>query len=477
MSIRMIALFALACANCACPAAQRHHDYHALARDILRQLVEIDTSESGGRGSTPAALAMAERFRGAGFAAEDIRVVGPNDLKKNLLVRLPGNGRLAPVLLIGHLDVVDARREDWTTNPFELVERDGFFYGRGTQDMKGGDAILVTTLLRMRQEKFVPDRDIILALTADEEAGDANGVEWLLREQRDLLAAEFVLNHDGPGVYLEKGQVVRVEVNATEKAWADYELTVTNPGGHGSLPRPDNAIYSLAAGLQRIAGHAFPVELNGVTRAYYEALAKNAQAARADDLRGILASPPDSAAIARLTLDPYDNALVRTTCVATRFNAGHANNALPQEAKAVVECRILPGHSPEEVRQELIAIMSDAQIDVRYLDIQGREQPSAPTSTGLAPQALRADVMKPLERIARRMWPGAPVIATMATGGSDAIYTTATGLPTYLVSGEATEQDDIRAHGRDERENVQAFYRGVDFYYDYLRAVTRYPRH
>ena len=275
-------------------------------------------------------------------------------------------------------------------------------------------------------------------------------------------------------VYLEKGRVARVEVNATEKAWADYELTVTNPGGHGSLPRPDNAIYALTAGLQRIAAHEFPFELNNVTRAYYQALGKTASGQRAEDLRGILMPLPNLAAIERVAQDPYDNALIRTTCVATRFNAGHANNALPQEAKAVVECRILPGHSAEEVRQELIAVMSDPQIRVQYIDFMGRVQPTAPLSKGLSPQPLRADVMEPLEQIARRMWPGAPVLATMATGGSDAIYTTAAGLTTYLVSGEATEQDDIRAHGKDERENVQAFYRGVDFYYDYLRAVTTY---
>lgn len=454
-------------------AADADQASRALALDIFRQLVEIDTSESG-QGSTPAANAIAQRMRAAGFSDEDIHIAGPSERKQNVVVRLRGNGRKKPVLLIGHLDVVEARREDWTTDPYRFIEKDGYYYGRGTQDMKDGDAIMAATLIRLKQEKFSSDRDIILALTADEEGGDSNGVEWLLRHRRDLVDAEFVLNHDGGGVLLDGGRPVQMEVTASEKVYADYELSATNPGGHSSLPVPDNAIYELSQALTRIGDHEFPFELNNVTRAYYEQVARNAAGQRAADLKAMLATPPDPAAVARLSKDSIDHALMRTTCVATRLDGGHANNALPQRASAVVNCRILPGHSPEEVRQTLVEVVKDPKIAVRYIATAGEISDTAPTQAGFSPPPPREDVMQSLKKIAARMWPGTPIIISMSAGASDGVYTSAAGLPTYIVSGEALDRNDIRAHGQDERVPVQSFDRAVDFYYTFLKSVVNH---
>ena len=326
---------------------------------------------------TTAAEAMAQRFRDAGFPDSDMQIMGPNDRKKNLVVRLHGSGKHKPVLLIGHLDVVEARREDWTTDPFQFVEKDGYYYGRGTQDMKDGDAIMVTTLIRFKKEGFVPDRDIILALTADEEGGTSNGVDWLIKNHRELIDAEFVLNHDGGGILSEQGKPQFMTVDASEKLYSDYQLTVTNPGGHSSLPRPDNAIYHLADGLARLEHYQFPFELTNITRAYYERMAKITTGERAADMRAILKTPPDMAAVARLSKDPIDNSIMHTTCVATRLNAGHANNALPQMAQANVNCRIIPGHPPEEIRQELEKVVADPKISVKDMGAIGGSGQSA----------------------------------------------------------------------------------------------------
>jgi acetylornithine deacetylase/succinyl-diaminopimelate desuccinylase-like protein len=441
-----------------------------LAHDIFKQLIEIDTTDSAGN-TTVAAEAMARRLRAAGFPADDVVVLGPNERKGNLVARLRGTGAHKPILLIGHLDVVEAHRQDWTTDPFQFVEKDGYFYGRGTQDMKDGDAIFVATLIRLKQEGYKPDRDIILALTADEEGGKSNGVDWLLKNHRNLIEAEFVLNADGGGVDTDSGKPVIITMDAAEKLYADFELTVTNRGGHSSLPVPDNAIYELAAGLLRLQRYQFPFELNPVTRTYFERLASVETGQKAADMRAILKQPPDPEAIARLSDDPLQNATMRTTCVATRLDAGHANNALPQRARANVNCRILPGHSREEVRQALTRILNDPKIEVSYAN-SGRALDSDPDSRGLPPVELRADVMEPLERLSAQMWPGTPLVPTMATGASDSFYTNAAGLPSYGVSGVAIDMDDVRAHGRDERLRIESFDRGVDFYYRYLKALT-----
>jgi acetylornithine deacetylase/succinyl-diaminopimelate desuccinylase-like protein len=452
---------------CSYSQAQVDDTTRQLSHDIFKQLIEINTTDSVGNVST-AAEAMAQRLRDAGFPESDLHILGPNDRKKNLVVRFHGSGKHKPVLLIGHLDVVEARRDDWTIDPFQFVEKDGYYYGRGTQDMKDGDAIMVTTLLRFKKEGYVPDRDIILALTADEEGGTSNGVDWLLRNNRELVDAEFVLNHDGGGILSEQGKPQFMTVDASEKLYSDYQLTVTNPGGHSSLPRPDNAIYHLADGLARLEHYEFPFELTTITRAYYERMSKIATGQRAVDMLAILKSPPDMAAVARLSQDPIDHSIMHTTCVATRLSAGHANNALPQTAQANVNCRIVPGHSTEEIRQELEKVLADPKISVKEVGGIG----GVTNRKSYAPPPLRPDVFQPLEKVVDSMWPGLPVIPDMATGASDGVYTNAAGLPTYCVSGEAIDRDDIRAHGKDERILVEAFYRAVDFYYRFLKAAT-----
>jgi acetylornithine deacetylase/succinyl-diaminopimelate desuccinylase-like protein len=470
MSLRCASVFLLLVGALA--AAPLDEATRQLARDIFQQLIEINTTDSVGS-TTVAAEAMAKRLIAAGFAAEDVKVLGPNARKGNMVARYHGTGSagLKPILIIGHLDVVEARREDWTTDPFQFVEKDGYFYGRGTQDMKSQDAMMVTTFIRFRKEGYKPARDLILALTSDEEGGTANGVDWLLKNHRELIDAEFVLNADAGGVVTDKGKPVDVEVAAAEKLYADFELTVTNPGGHSSLPVPENAIYRLAEALGKIAHYTFPFELNGVTRAYFEGLAAHEKGPGGADMQAMLRTPPDQAAIARVSADPHYNALLHTTCVATRLNAGHANNALPQTAQALINCRILPGHTPESVRQELLRVVADPKVEVKYVGSLNRDG-SAAAQAGPLPGPPRADIIKPLERVADVLWPGAPVVVDMETGASDSKYTYAAGMPSYGIGEEAIDRDDVRAHGKDERLRVSSFYEGVDFFYRYLKAVS-----
>jgi acetylornithine deacetylase/succinyl-diaminopimelate desuccinylase-like protein len=441
-----------------------------LSRDIFRELIEINTTDSVGS-TTRAAEAMAKRLKDAGFPAADVQVLGPNDRKGNMVARLRGAGANRPVLIIGHLDVVEARREDWTTDPFQFVEKDGYFYGRGSQDMKSNDAILVTTFIRFLRESYRPDRDLILALTADEEGGASNGVDWLLKNHRDLVDAAFVLNADSGGLTTRNSKPVNVDLEATEKQYADFELTALNPGGHSSLPTPDNAIYHIADALSRLERAPFPFELNPVTRTYFERRAPLENAQTRADMNAILQTPPDSAAAARLSKDPRYNAMLRTTCVATRLTAGHANNALPQTAQANVNCRILPGHSPEETEHMLIRVFDDPKVAVRFVGAIGAAD-KAPDSKGFPTVLPPAEVLRPLERVAAEMWPGAPVIPEMETGASDSVHTMAAGIPSYGIGGLGIDQDDIRAHGKDERLRVASYFEGVEFYYRFLKAMT-----
>ena len=440
-----------------------------LAHDLFQQLIEINTTDSVGS-TTKAAEAMAKRLLDAGFPAADVKVLGPNDRRGNLVVRVHGTSAQKPVLIICHLDVVEARRSDWTTDPFQFVEKDGYFYGRGTQDVKENDAALIADLIRLHREGWQPNRDLIVALTAGEESGQSNGVDWLLKNHRDLIDAAYALNPDAGGVTSAKGKIVNVDIEASEKLYADFELTTTNPGGHSSLPVPDNAIYRLADALAKLAKFVFPLELNEVTRTYFERRAPLESGQVKDDMNAVLHIPPDPSAVMRLSQDPRYNALLRTTCVATRLNGGHANNALPQLAQANVNCRILPGHSPEEIRQMLVAVVNDPKVSVRY-GSPGEVTDRAPDTKAFPPVMPSPEILKPLERVAAEMWPGAPVIPEMETGASDSVHTVAAGIPSYGVNGIAIDQDDIRAHGKDERIRVSSYYDGVEFFYRYLKAL------
>jgi acetylornithine deacetylase/succinyl-diaminopimelate desuccinylase-like protein len=443
-----------------------------IATEIFRQLIEINTTDSVGS-TTLAAEAMAKRLREAGFPAEDVVVIGPDPRKGNMIARLHGTGVHKPVLLIGHLDVVEAKRSDWTTDPFQFIEKDGYYYGRGTQDMKDGDAIMMATLIRMKQEGYKPDRDLILALTADEEGGSFNGVDWLVKNHRDLVDAEFVLNHDGGGVLEENGKLLGFTVDASEKRYADYQWSSLNPGGHSSMPTPDNAIYHLTDALGRLQRYMFPFELNAVTRVELAGLAETYPPEKAALVKAVLKEPPDQDAIAKLsTDDPILNSTMRTTCVATRLAAGHANNALPQTATANVNCRILPGHSREEIRQELVKIVADPKVTVDYVHSDGSITPTAPGEQQLPPVVLSENVMKPLREVSAQFWPGMPIMPDMSIGASDSRYTYAGGMPSFGLQGVVLDNNDIRAHGKDERLPVQSFNTALQFYYRYLKALT-----
>lgn len=435
--------------------------HHKLARDIFQELIEINTTLT--RGSTKAAEAMAARLRTAGFSESDIQLVGPQPQHMNLVVRYRGRGVLRPILFISHLDVVEALRKDWSIDPFTFLEKDGYFYGRGTTDIKCEDADLVANLIRLKEEGYVPNRDIIVALTEDEENGDANGVQWLLTNRRDLIDADYCINPDGGGGELKNGKPVVMEIQTSEKIYIDYRLETTNKGGHSSLPVKDNAIYRLAAALTRLAAFDFPIMLNETTRLFFARSASHETGQTRSDMMAMAKTPLDTAAANRLALcSPYYNSLMRTTCVATMITGGHAENALPQSARANVNCRMLPDDSPENVMATLRSVIADTQISVTRLVVSTRG-PLSP---------LRKDVMEPLEKLTGKTWPDAVVIPTMSTGASDGKSLRLAGIPVYGISGMYTDIDDVRAHGRDERLGVAEFYKGVDFMYSFLKLLT-----
>jgi acetylornithine deacetylase/succinyl-diaminopimelate desuccinylase-like protein len=445
----------------------------AEARDIFKQLIEINTTDTPQGSVTAGTTAMEKRFFDAGFPREDVHLLGPDAKKMNLVVRYRADGTPTqkPVLFLCHMDVVQALRSDWHTDPFQFIEKDGYFYGRGTQDMKDSDAALVATFLRLHREDYKPKRDLILALTADEEGGKFNGASWLVSQHRDLVDAAFVINPDAGGVELDHGRAVVADVEATEKVYADYQVTAVNRGGHSSLPRPDNAIYELTDALEKLAHYSFPFEMNEVTRTYFRNLEKQETGQRAADIHAILATPPDMAAAARLSEDPAYNSTFRTTCVATRLAAGHANNALPQTAQANVNCRIFPGHSPEEIRQQLIGLFADPKLTVKYVSDGGVVSETAPERKAIVPPPPIPEVFEPLTRITQDIWPGVPVTPEMEDGASDSIYFAQAGYPCYGYSAVALEHDDVRAHGQDERLPVDSYWKSLEFFYAFAKAV------
>ncbi len=436
-----------------------------LARDVLAELISINTTHEHGN-TTPAAEAMARRLLAAGFPASDVVVLGPATGNHNLVARLRGRGARRPILLLAHLDVVEARRDDWSLDPFTLTEQDGYFYGRGTVDIKDMAALFVATLIRFKKEGFVPDRDIILALTAGEESGgDYNGVQWLLQNHRDMIDAVYCINGDSGDPLTRAGKMFTRGVQASEKVYLSLMLEVRNAGGHSSLPPPGgrNAIYDLAAALTRVAGYTFPIRLNEITRAYLTKAAGTLPPAIATDVRGVLRTPLDTAAAARLSAaSPFFNAQLRTTCVATRVEAGHADNALPQAARALVNCRLLPDERPADVVATIRRVVANDSIAVTVKD----------SAVPSPPSPLVPEVMGALERVTAAMWPGVPVVPNMETGATDGLFLRNAGMPVYGVSGVYLDADDIRAHGRDERIGVRAYYEGADFTYRFVRALT-----
>ncbi len=432
-----------------------------LAREIYEQMIEVKSGFTTGS-TTPIAESVAARFRTAGFPASDIFVGGATATKANVVVRYRGSGTRKPILLLAHTDVVEARREDWSIDPFVFLEKDGYFYGRGTADDKAQAAVWVATLLRFKREAYRPDRDLILALTADEEGGGPyNGVDWLLQKHRNLIDAEFALNEGARGM-LVNGKRVEHDIGLAEKQFVNLRWEVHNKGGHSARPVPDNAIYHLAAALHRLATFGFDFQLNDITREYFRQAAKMVSGDLAADMAAV--ADGDRTAMRRVAAASAPlNAMMRTTCVATQLEGGHATNALPQLAAANVNCRLLPDDSVDRVVAELTKLVADDQVKITVITNEGAS-PASP---------MRPDIMKAFNRITDAMWPGVITVPTMAVGGSDGRYLRIAGIPTYGVQGFFQDRDDVRAHGRDERMPVNSFYEGQTFLYEFVKALSQ----
>jgi len=433
------------------------------ARDIFEQLININTTGSSGS-TTAAAKAMGDWLLKAGFPPADVQVIGlAGSTNHNLVARYRATGsRLKPILLLAHIDVVEARREDWSLDPFKLTEQDGFFYGRGTLDVKDGAAILVATLARLKQEGYRPNRDLILALTTGEEGGsDYNGVDWLLQNHRDLIEAEYVINMDAGDPVMVNGKRLFRSVQAAEKVYVTFKLEVHNPGGHSSLPTKDNAIYRLAAALGRVSAYEFPARLNEITRTFFQRMALLQQGQLASDMTAA-GTTGDSASIRRLSdASPLYNAQFRTTCVATQLAGGHAENALPQSASATVNCRMLPGTPQAEVQDALTRAVADNAVAISVVT------PATPSPMA----ALKPEDMNVIESVTKRLW-NIPVMPVMETGATDGLYLRNAGIPVYGISGVFVDINDVRAHGKDERIGVQDYYDGAEYIYQLVKAVS-----
>ena len=448
----------------AAASAQTLAPDRAAFRAIYEELVEIDTSPSTGS-CTRAVDAMLVHLRSAGYSEREARTIIPEGAPEdgNLVATLRGASS-REVLLLAHIDVVDARREDWERDPFTLVEEDGYFYARGAADDKAMAAVFLDLMVRMRREGFRPRRTIKMALTCGEETSNrVNGVDYLIRNHREWVQADFAINEGAGGMLSPQGERVALNVQAGEKIHQVFTLTVTNPGGHSSRPVTENAIYRLSRGLDRLSQHQFPVEINDVVRAFFERMAPIVGGANGEAMAAIGRNPRDADAAAILAHDPSFNAIMRTTCVATQVDAGHAPNALPQRAVATLSCRVLQGHTAEDVQAELQRAVGDDQIQV---DIVRRRE-------GSSPPRLTRQIMGPVERVAARMWPGVPIIPMMTPGATDGRFLNNAGIPTYGMSGMFAAPGESNAHGLNEKIRVQSLYEGRDFLEGIVREYAR----
>lgn len=453
-------------ASAAEPAAEPPAAAGETAREMLAQLVAIDSTHA--HGSTAAAQWAAQRLRAAGFEARDLVLLAPaaHPEAGNLVVRLHGRGHGKPLLYLGHLDVVEARREDWSFDPFALTERDGWLYGRGTIDMKGQDVALLTALIRLHAEGYVPERDIIVALTADEEAGgEANGVRWLFDEHPELVDAGLVINPDGGEAGMKGGRKLYVGVQTSEKVFLTFGLEATDKGGHSSRPTPANPIYRLARGLDRLSRFEFPVHLTETTKLYFTERARLETGRRRADMLAMGRTPLDPAAVARLSADVETDILLRTTCVTTLIEGGHAENALPQRARATLQCRVVPGESQDEVAATISRVLADPGIRLSVITpaVPSPESPPSPA------------MLDTVARVAHSLWPEVIVLPQMSAGADDSIVPRARGIPAYGIDGMFDDLDDGRAHGRDERIGVRAFDQELEFTYRLMKALGGAP--
>jgi acetylornithine deacetylase/succinyl-diaminopimelate desuccinylase-like protein len=432
-----------------------------LAHDVYKEFVEIQSGYTTGA-TTPVAEAAAARLKAAGFPDADIFVGGASPKKANLVVRYHGTGARKPLLLIAHTDVVEAKREDWSMDPFLLTEKDGYFYGRGTGDDKAQAAVWIANLIQYKKEGFKPDRDIIVALTADEEGGGPfNGVDWLLKNHRELIDADFALNEGGWGESVD-GRRVSNDLQVSEKYVLNFRLEVHNKGGHSSMPVADNAIYHLAFALAHLSEFSFPLKTNEVTAAYFMQMSKIETGPVKDELAAVAAGSQEAMQKVAAA-SPGWNAALRTTCVATQLEGGHAMNALPQIAAATVNCRVLPEDSAEYVLAALKKVIADDQVSITSI---------SPMAAGPA-SPMRADILAAVTATTEKIWPGVATVPIMVVGATDGRYLRVAGIPTYGIQGFFFDRNDIRFHGRDERMGVQAFYEGQLFLYDLVKALSQ----
>ena len=460
---RLIPCVLVASLGAAAAQAQttRPADEQALTRAIYGEFVEINSGFTTGA-TTPVVDIAVKYLKAAGFSDTDMHIDGAKPTKMNLVVRYHGRGGLKPILLVAHTDVVEAKREDWSMDPFQFTEKNGYFYGRGVGDDKAQAAVWIANLIQYKKEGFTPDRDIIVALTADEEGGGPyNGVDWLLKNHRDWIDAEYALNEGGWGES-EKGKRIANDIQVSEKYVLGFRLEVRNKGGHSSLPVADNAIYRLARGLDKISQFGFPLKTNEVTAAYFKAIAGTERGAVKADLEKVAAGSTD--AMQRIAKGSTQwNATLRTTCVATTLEGGHAMNALPQLAAATINCRVLPEDEPAYVEATLRKVIGDTAVAISRVNDLGRG-PASP---------LRPDVMNAVTDLTKKMWPGVTTIPMMVMGATDGRSLRAAGIPTYGIQGFFFDRDDIRFHGRDERIRVQSFFEGHAFLYDLVKQLSR----
>ena len=436
-------------------------DDRQLLHEIYKELIEYKTTASE-QNNTIAVEGMAAWLQAAGFDSEDIFIGGALPHKGNLVARLHGTGSREPIILMAHIDVVEAERDDWNLDPFVLNEDDEFYYGRGSLDDKAMAAIFMANLIRFKREGYVPERDIVIALTSDEETGGSNGITWLLRNNPGLISGALAINEGGYGL-LQDGKPLANTIQIAEKIFASFQVTAKNPGGHSSLPRDDNAIYDLAEALLKIRDFDFPVELNDVMRVSFERQAEINTGQRAADFLALLEQPIPADSLDRLSSEAAINAQLRTTAVATLLDGGHASNALPQTAVATVNVRMLPGSDPQDVLRTLTAVVDNPAMEVVY---QGGGRPSQPSP-------LTEEIMSSVESVTEAMWPGITVMPTMSTGATDGAKMRNAGIPTYGVSGLFVDRNDMRIHGQDERLRKESLFGGYEFLYRLAKELNR----
>ncbi|MFZ6816800.1 M20/M25/M40 family metallo-hydrolase [Undibacterium sp. Ji22W] len=438
----------------------------AEAREILSEMIASKSIHANG--STALAQKIAARLLAAGYSQSDVHVLAPakHPSKANVVVRLRGSGKAKPVLYIGHLDVVDAKREDWNFDPFSLTEKDGWLYGRGTIDMLGQDSAMLASMLRLKRENYVPERDIIVAFTADEEAeGDANGVEWLLKEHRSLIDAGLVINPDAGEAAIKNGKKIYLTTQTSEKIFLSFGVEVTDKGGHSSRPTDQNPIYRLSKGLQRLSDFSFPLHLTDTVKLYFAGRSQLESGQKKADMLAISKANPPAAVVRRLSQEVETNIMLRTTCTATEISGGHAENALPQRAKATLQCRVIPGETQAQIEATLRRVLKDESIKISVMTA-AKPTPESPPSPA---------IFKAVEQVTKSMWPEVIILPNMSAGASDSVFTRNAGLVTYGVDAMFDDLDDSRAHGRDERISVKGFNEEIEFVYRLMKSIAKLP--